>query len=229
LKTNNIRPLPYGWGFLFENFVYNWFININIMASTSLVDNITRRVNGGGPSLTERFLSLLETVEPTQTITTTSSGTGTITTNNLVNNIIGAPTTLTTTGTNTTPIVYPLTTSNLLYSPNNFSFHGKYINIENINIDVLRKFMVKEISFVKDLIEIDDSELNCATLILSVDYDIYKELEVEYILEKVDDYVKEKISGLIHCMDSDLDMKRLHMRFVPKSTLLDIINNDKED
>jgi hypothetical protein len=181
---------------------------------STLIDNIARRVNGGGPSLSERLASLLEPVEPTQTITTTSSGTGT--------------TTLTTTGTNTTPVVYPSTTSNLLYNPNNFSFHGKYINIENINIDVLRKFMVKEISFVKDLIEIDDSELNCATLILSVDYDIYKELEVEYILEKVDDYVKEKISGLIHCMDSDLDMARLHMRFVPKSTLLEIIKNDIE-
>ena len=195
---------------------------------STLIDNIARRVNGGGPSLSERLASLLEPKEPYQTITTTSSSTGTITTNNLVNPIIGAPTTLTTTGTNTTPIVYPSTTSNVIYNPNNFSFHGKYINIENINIDVLRKFMVKEISFVKDLIEIDDSELNCATLILSVDYDIYKELEVEYILEKVDDYVKEKISGLIHCMDSDLDMARLHMRFVPKSTLLEIIKNDIE-
>jgi len=29
-------------------------------------------------------------------------------------------------------------------------------------------------------------------------------------------------------MDPDLDMERLHMRFVPKSTLLDIIKNDKE-
>jgi hypothetical protein len=195
---------------------------------STLIGNISRRINGG-PSLSERLSSLLEPVEPTQTITTTSSTTGTITTNTLVNPIIGAPTTLTTTGTNTTPIVYPSTTSNLLYNPNNFSFHGKYINVENINIDVLRKFMVKEISFVKDLIEIDDSELNYATLILSVDYDVYKELQVEYILEKVEDYVKEKISGLINCMDSDLNMERLHMTFVPKSTLLDIINNDKED
>jgi hypothetical protein len=89
--------------------------------------------------------------------------------------------------------------------------------------------MVKEISFVKDLIEINDSELNYATLVLSVDYDVYKELEVEYILEKVEDYVKEKISGLIHCMDPDLDMDKLHMIFVPKSIMLDIINNDKED
>jgi hypothetical protein len=196
---------------------------------STLLNNISKRVNGGGSSLTERFLSLLETVEPTQTITTTSSSTGTVTTNNLVNPIIGAPTTLTTTGTNTTPIVYPSTTSNVVYNTNNFSFHGKFYNIENINIDVLRKFMVKEISFVKDLIEIDDSELNYATLILSVDYDVYKELEVEYILEKVEDYIKEKISGLINCMDPDLDMDRLHMMFVPKSTLLDIINNDKED
>jgi len=118
---------------------------------------------------------------------TTSYSTGTITTNNLSGGIIGAPTTLTTTGTNTIPIVYPSTTSNLVYNSNNFSFHGKSYNIENINIDVLRKFMVKEISFVNDLIEIDDSELNYATLILSVDYDVYKELEVEYILEKVED------------------------------------------
>jgi hypothetical protein len=188
---------------------------------STLIGNITRRVNGEGPSLSERMASLLEPA--------TSYSTGTITTNNLVNNIIGAPTTLTTTGTNTTPIIYPSSTATLLYDPNRYAFNGKYYNIENINIDVLRKFMVKEISFVNDLIEIDDSELNCATLILSVDYDIYKELEVEYILEKVDDYVKEKISGLIHCMDPDLDMERLHMRFVPKSTLLDIINNDKED
>jgi hypothetical protein len=198
---------------------------------STLLNNISKRVNGGGSSLTERFLSLLETVEPTQTITTTSSSTGTITTIGLGNNTIGSPTIngFTTTGTNTTPIVYPSTTSNVVYNTNNFSFHGKFYNIENINIDVLRKFMVKEISFVKDLIEIDDSELNYATLILSVDYDVYKELEVEYILEKVEDYIKEKISGLINCMDPDLDMDRLHMMFVPKSTLLDIINNDKED
>jgi hypothetical protein len=202
---------------------------------SNLIGNITRRVNGGGSSLTERFLSLLETVEPTQTITTTSSSIGTVTTNNLFNPIIGAPTTLTTTGTNTTWIGTSGTGgtgfthgSSIMYNPYNYSFNGKYYNIENINIDVLRKFMVKEISFVNDLIEIDDSESNCATLILSVDYDVYKELEVVYILEKVEDYVIGKISGLIHCMDSDLDMERLHMRFVPKSTLLDIIKNDKE-
>jgi hypothetical protein len=188
---------------------------------STLINNLTKRINGGGPSLTERISSLLEPA--------TSYSTGTITTNNLSGGIIGAPTTLTTTGTNTIPIVYPSTTSNLVYNSNNFSFHGKSYNIENINIDVLRKFMVKEISFVNDLIEIDDSELNYATLILSVDYDVYKELEVEYILEKVEDYVKEKISGLIHCMDPDLDMVRLHMLFVPKSTLLDIIKNDKEN
>ena len=196
---------------------------------STLIDNISRRINGGGPSLSERMASVWETVEPAQTITTTSSGTGTITINDLGNHIIGAPTTLTTTGTNTTPIVYPSTTSNVHYNPYNFSFNGKYYNIENINIDVLRKFMVKEISFVNDLIEIDDSESNYATLVLSVDYDVYKELQVEYILEKVEDYVKEKISGLLHCMDSGLEMERLHMLFVPKSTLLDIINNDKED
>jgi hypothetical protein len=196
---------------------------------STLLHNISKRINGGGPSLTERLSSLLESEEPTQTITTTSSSTGTITIYDSSRDIIGAPTTLTTTGTNTTPIVYPSTTSNVVYSPNNFSFHGKFYNIENINIDVLRKFMVKEISFVKDLIEIDDSELNYATLILSVDYDVYKELEVEYIFEKVEDYVKEKISGLIHCMDADLDMVRLHILFIPESTLLDIINNDKED
>jgi hypothetical protein len=197
---------------------------------STLINNLTRRINGGGPSLTERISSLLEPVEPTQTITTTSSSsTGTITIYNSLGDIIGAPTTLTTTGTNTIPIVYPSTTSNVVYNTNNFSFHGKFYNIENINIDVLRKFMVKEISFVNDLIEIDDSELNYATLILSVDYDVYKELEVEYILEKVEDYVKENISGLIHCMDPDLDMERLHMIFVPESTLLDIIKNDKED
>ena len=199
---------------------------------STLLNNISKRVNGGGPSLTERFLSLLETVEPTQTITTTSSGTntitGTITTNNLTYGNIGAPNsynTITTTGT----ITYQSSTSNAVYNTNNFSFHGKYYNIENINIDVLRKFMVKEISFVNDLIEIDNSELNYATLVLRVDYDVYKELEVEYILEKVEDYVKENISGLIHCMDPDLDIDKLHMIFVPKSTLLDIIKNDKED
>jgi hypothetical protein len=196
---------------------------------STLINNLTRRINGGGPSLTERLSSLLEPEEPTQTITTTSSSTGTITIYNSLGDIIGAPTTLTTTGTNTIPIVYPSTTSNVVYNTNNFSFHGKFYNIENINIDVLRKFMVKEISFVNDLIEIDDSELNYATLILSVDYDVYKELEVEYILEKVEDYVKENISGLIHCMDPDLDIDKLHMIFVPKSTLLDIIKNDKED
>jgi hypothetical protein len=195
---------------------------------STLINNLTRRINGGGPSLTERISSLLEPVEPTQTITNTSSSIGTVTTNNLFNPIIGAPTTLTTTGTNTTPITYPSSTATLLYDPNRFAFNGKYYNIENINIDALRKFMVKEISFVKDLIEINDSELNYATLVLSVDYDVYKELEVEYILEKVEDYVNEKISGLIHCMDPDLDMDKLHMIFVPKSTLLDIIKNDKE-
>jgi hypothetical protein len=200
---------------------------------STLRNNLTRIVNGGGSSLTERFLSLLETVEPTQTITTTSSGTntitGTINTNNLTyGGNIGAPNsynTITTTGINT----YPSSTSNFNYDPNRFAYVGKSYNIENINIDVLRKFMVKEISFVNDLIEIDDSELNYATLILSVDYDVYKELEVEYILEKVEDYVKENISGLIHCMDPDLDIDKLHMIFVPKSTLLDIIKNDKED
>jgi len=208
---------------------------------STLINNLTRRINGGGPSLTERISSLLEPVEPTQTITTTSSGTntitGTITTNNLTYGNIGAPNsynTITTTphipwGYSSGTITYPSTTSNVVYNTNNFSFHGKFYNIENINIDVLRKFMVKEISFVNDLIEIDDSELNYATLILSVDYDVYKELEVEYILEKVEDYVKENISGLIHCMDPDLDIDKLHMIFVPKSTLLDIIKNDKED
>ena len=194
---------------------------------STLLHNISKRINGGGPSLTERLSSLLESEEPTQTITTTSSSTGTITIYDSSRDIIGAPTTLTTTGTNTTPIVYPSTTSNVVYNPNNFSFHGKFYNIENINIDVLRKFMVKEISFVKDLIEIDDSDMNCVTLILSVDYDIYKELEVEYIFEKVEDYVKEKISGLINCMDADLDMIRLHILFIPESTLLDIIKNDE--
>jgi hypothetical protein len=204
---------------------------------STLIDNITRRVNGGGPSLSERLASLLEPVEPNQTITTTSSSTGTITTNNLSGDIIWGPTTLTTTGTNTTWIGTSGTagasgtagTGSVMYYPYNFSFNGKYYNIENINIDALRKFMVKEISFVNDLIEIDDSESNCATLVLSVDYDLYKELEVVYILEKVEDYVLGKINGLIHCMDPNLDMQRLHMRFVPKSTLLDIINNDKED
>jgi hypothetical protein len=194
----------------------------------TLIDNITRRINGG-PSLSERLAALMEPLEPTQTTTTTSSSTGTITTNDLGNHIIGAPTTLTTTGTNTTPLLYPSTTSNLLYNPYNCSFNGKFYNIENINIDVLRKFMVKEISFINDLIGIDDSQSNCATLILSVDYDLYKELEVVYILEKVEDYVLGKISGLIHCMDPDLDMERLHMGFVPKSTLLEIIKNDIEN
>jgi hypothetical protein len=204
---------------------------------STLIDNITRRVNGEGPSLSERLASLLEPVEPNQTITTTSSSTGTVTTNNLSGDIIGGPTTLTTTGTNTTWIGTSGTagasgtagTGSVMYYPYNFSFNGKYYNIENINIDALRKFMVKEISFVNDLIEIDDSELNWVTLVLSVDYGLYKELEVVYILEKVEDYVLGKINGLIHCMDPNLDMQRLHMRFVPKSTLLDIINNDKED
>ena len=211
---------------------------------STLLNNISKRVNGGGSSLTEIFLSLLETVEPTQTITTTSSGTntitGTITTNNLTYGNICAPNSYNTIATTPlTPhipwgyssgtITYPSTTSNVVYNTNNFSFHGKFYNIENINIDVLRKFMVKEISFVNDLIEIDDSELNYATLILSVDYDVYKELEVEYILEKVEDYVKENISGLIHCMDPDLDIDKLHMIFVPKSTLLDIIKNNKKN
>jgi hypothetical protein len=202
---------------------------------STLIDNITRRVNGG-PSLSERIASSIEPVKPTQTTTTTSSSTGTININNLLGDIIGGPTTLTTTGTNTTWIGTSGTGgtsvshgTSIMYNPYNYSFNGKYYNIENINIDALRKFMVKEISFVNDLIEIDDSESNCATLVLSVDYDLYKELEVVYILEKVEDYVLGKINGLIHCMDPDLDMQRLHMRFVPKSTLLDIINNDKED
>jgi len=202
---------------------------------STLIDNITRRVNVGGPSLTERIASPIEPVKPTQTTTTTSSSTGTININNLLGDIIGGPTTLTTTGTNTTWIGTSGTGgtsvthgTSIMYNPYNHSFNGKYYNIENINIDVLRKFMVKEISFVNDLIEIDDSELSCATLILSVDYDVYKELDAEYILEKVEDYVIGKISGLIHCMDPDLDMERLHMRFVPKSTLLDIIKNNKE-
>jgi len=199
---------------------------------STLINNLTRRINGRGPLLTERISSLLEPVEPTQTITTTSSGTntitGTITTNNLTYGNIGAPNsynTITTTDT----ITYPSSTANFHYDPNRFAYVGKSYNIENINIDVLKKFIVKEILFVNDLIEIDDSELNYATLILSVDYDVYKELEVEYILEKGEDYVKEKISGLIHCMDPDLDIDRLHMLFVPKSTILDIIKNDKEN
>ena len=178
----------------------------------TLIDNITRRINGG-PSLSERLAALMEPLEPTQT-TTTLTTTGTNTT------WIG------TSGTGVTSVTHG---SSIMYNPYNYSFPEKYYNIENINIDVLRKFMVKEISFVNDLIEIDDSELNYATLILSVDYDVYKELEIEYILEKVEDYVKENISGLIHCMDPDLDMERLHMRFVPKSTLLEIIKNDKEN
>ena len=198
---------------------------------STLLNNISKRVNGGGPSLTERFLSLLETVEPTQTITTTSSSTGAITTTN-TNTIFTTSNGTTSSGTlynqqDWTVTRYPTPT----YNPYGFSTSesvGHY-NIENINIDVLRKFMVKEISFVNDLIEIDNSELNYATLVLSVDYDVYKELKVEYILEKVEDYVKENISGLIHCMDPDLDIDKLHMIFVPKSTLLDIIKNDKED
>jgi len=198
---------------------------------STLLNNISKRVNGGGPSLTERFLSLLETVEPTQTITTTSSSTGAITTTN-TGTIFKTNNGTTSSGTLYNPQDWTVTRHPTpTYNPYGLSTSesvGHY-NIENINIDVLRKFMVKEISFVNDLIEIDNSELNYATLVLSVDYDVYKELEVEYILEKVEDYVKENISGLIHCMDPDLDIDKLHMIFVPKSTLLDIIKNDKED
>ena len=115
------------------------------------------------------------------------------------------------------------------YNPYNVTTSGSYYNLENINIEALRKFITKEISFVNDLIEIDDSDSHTCKLILSVNKEMYGELEIEYIFDKVEDYIKEKIRGLISCMDPEFDQGRMNIMFIPKSTLLDIINNDNKE
>jgi hypothetical protein len=179
---------------------------------STLIGNLTRRINGG----------------LTSTINELSSNTG---------QVIGAPTiststvtSTTTTGTQWVPQDWTVTrVPSVTYNPYDFTVGGSYYNLENINIDVLRKFITKEILFVDDLIEIDDSDSQTCKLILSVSKEMYGELEVEYIFDKVEDYIKEKISGLISCMDPDFDQGRMNIMFIPKSTLLDIINNDNEE
>ena len=179
---------------------------------STFIENLTRRINGG----------------LTSTINELSSNTG---------QVIGAPTiststvtSTTTTGTQWVPQDWTVTrVPSVTYNPYDFTVGGSYYNLENINIDALRKFITKEILFVDDLIEIDDSDSQTCKLILSVSKEMYGELEVEYIFDKVEDYIKEKISGLISCMDPDFDQGRMNIMFIPKSTLLDIINNDNEE
>jgi hypothetical protein len=176
---------------------------------STLIENLTRRINGWSTStINQSSNNTVQTIGIPATITTT----GSITTGSTQ----FIPLNLTVTN-------YPSTTSNILFRPE------KYYNFENINIDVLRKFIVNEISFVDDLIEIDDSNTHSCKIILSVNKEIYGELEVEYIFDKVEDYIKEKISGLISCMDPDFDQGRMNIMFIPKSTLLDVINNDNKE
>jgi hypothetical protein len=178
---------------------------------STLIENLTRRINGG----------------LTSTINELSSNTG---------QVMGAPSI--TTGTNTIITTGTTTTSTLrvnpsvtasMYNPYNFTVSGSLYNLENINIGALRKFITKEISFIDDLIEIDDSDTHTCKLILSVNKEMYEELEVDYIFDKIEDYIKEKISGLISCMDPNFDQGRMDIMFIPKSTLLDIINIDNKE
>lgn len=204
---------------------------------STLIENLTRRINGG-----IRHDSMMSELSDTitnlnnNTILTTTSNTG---------QMIGAPSI--TTGTNTIlPLGNGTTSSGTLYNqqdwtvtrhptptynPYSFSTSGSvgYYNIENINIEALKKFIKKEISFVDDLIEIDDSNTNTCTMILSVSKEMYDELEVDYIFDKVEDYIKEKISGLLNCMDPEFDQGRMNVMFIPKSSLLDMINNDNKE
>jgi hypothetical protein len=183
---------------------------------STLIENLTRRINGGLTSTINELSSNTGQVIGAPSITT---GTNTIIT-----------TGTTTTGTQWVPQDWTVTRHPTpTYNPYNFTVSGSYYNLENINIEVLRKFITKEISFVDDLIEIDDSDAQTCKLILSVSKEMYGELEVEYIFDKVEDYIKEKISGLISCMDPDFDQGRMNIMFIPKSTLLDIINNDNEE
>lgn len=203
---------------------------------STLIENITRRINGGirHDSMMSELSDAITNLN-NNTILTTTSNTG---------QMIGAPSI--TTGTNTIlPIGNGTTSSGTLYNqqdwtvtrhptptynPYGFSTSGvTYYNIENINIDVLRKFILNKISFVDDLIEIDDSNTNICKIILSVNKEIYGELEINYIADKIEDYIMEKISGLITCMDPEFDQGRMNVMFIPKSSLLDIINNDNKE
>lgn len=204
---------------------------------STLIENLTRRINGGvrHDSMMSELSDAITNLN-NNTILTTTSNTG---------QMIGAPSI--TTGTNTILTTGNGTTSSgtlynqqdwtvtrhptPTYNPYSFSTSGSvgYYNIENINIDVLRKFIVNKISFVDDLIEIDDSNTNVCKIILSVNKEIYGELEINYIADKIEDYIMEKISGLISCMDPDFNQGVLEIMFIPKSTLLDIIKNNKKN
>lgn len=187
---------------------------------SNFIDNLTRRINGGirHDTLVSELSSNTGSAPTMTTGTITGGTTSTITT---VNTLYNPP--------NLTVSLFPSTTANLTYNPTNFGFFGSHYNIENINIDALRKFIVNEISFVDNLIEIDDSDTHICKLILSVNKEMYGELEVDYIFDKVEDYIQEKISGLISCMDPNFDQGRINIMFIPKSTLLDIIKNDEEN
>jgi hypothetical protein len=211
---------------------------------STLIENLTRRINGGirHDSMMSELSDAITNLNNNTILTTTTNtgqmigapsittGTNTIlTTGNGTNTII-------TTGTTTAGTIYypqDWTVTRIptpTYNPYSFSTSGvTYYNIENINIDVLRKFIVNKISFVDDLIDIDDSNTNICKIILSVNKEIYGELEINYIADKIEDYIMEKISGLISCMDPDFNQGVLEIMFIPKSTLLDIINNDNED
>jgi hypothetical protein len=182
----------------------------------TLIENLTRRINGGLTSTINELSSNTGQVIGAPSITT---GTNTIITNGT-----------TTTGTQWVPQDWEITrVPSVTYNPYNFTASGSYYNLENINIEALKKFIKKEISFVDDLIEIDDSDAGTCVMILSVSKEMYDELEVDYIFDKVEDYIKEKISGLISCMDPEFDQGRMNVMFIPKSSLLDIINNDNKE
>lgn len=195
---------------------------------SDFISKLTKRINGGGIPSFEKI---------NNSITTSTTSTGTITTINTptITDIVNGSYTGITFSTGTNGTIYTtgtggtLGTGGLVYNPYNFTMSGSYYNLENINIDALRKFITREISFVDDLIEIDDSDSQTCTMILSVSKEMYGELEIDYIFDKVEDYIKEKISGLISCMDPEFDQGRMNIMFIPKSTLLDIINNDNEE
>jgi hypothetical protein len=183
---------------------------------STLIENLTRRINGG---IRYDSITTTGTVINTESLITTTD-----------NTIITTGNGTTTAGTIYNPQDWTVTRApSVTYNPFNFTTSGSYYNLENINIEALRKFIIKEISFVNDLIEIDDSDANTCTMILSVSKEMYGELKVEYIFDKVEDYIKEKISGLINCMDPEFDQGRMNIMFIPNSTLLDIINNDNKE
>jgi hypothetical protein len=204
---------------------------------STLIENLTRRINGGirhdsmMSELSDAMTNLNNNTLTLTSNTVPSIGTSTITTTN-TNIIFTTGNGTTSSGTLYNPQDWTVTRHPTpTYNPYGFSTSGSvgYYNIENINIDVLKKFIVNEISFVDDLIEIDDSDTHICKIILSVNKEIYGELEINYIVDKIEDYVMEKISGLISCMDPDFNQGVLEIMFIPKSTLLDIIKNNKED